>query len=414
MCRPSRLAFTGASCIVLSAAQVVVGGQSLGDAARKAAEQRQSTQAPSRAYTTSDLRDDVGQRFDGRPASRFNNGAHPPAGVNGGPPSREDIVRAVMPAVVTIETSSSVGSGFFVDAGVVLTNRHVVEAGGVLTIRFASGETTTGSVSATASDADLALVRVDRPAPAQPVLALGDASSARVGGEVLAIGSPLGILRSTVTRGIVSAVRTIGGLTYVQTDAAINPGNSGGPLLDERGYVIGITTAKFKTAESLSLAIAIEHAVRLIDGRGPSVVNESRESARDRDLSAAVGRSSGGPDGDDVRANGAQQLEAAVGALAREADRLDVYWERSRADCGADPRARATSRPWFGLLADRSAIDREAGRCRSWLSDIADYAARIDGVMQRLGEVARQTGVYPGVARDIRRKHKLDWSGWDR
>jgi S1-C subfamily serine protease len=389
--------------------------QSLGDAAKKAAEQRQSAQTPSRTYTTSDLKDDAGRSEGGSP--RFNSGARPPLGANGGPPTREDIVRAVTPAVVTIEARGSVGSGFFVAPSLVLTNRHVVESGGVLTIRLANGSTTTGTVNATASDADLAVIWVDRPVPSQPVLALGDAASVHVGGEVLAVGSPLGILRSTVTRGIVSAVRTLGGLTYVQTDAAINPGNSGGPLVDDRGYVIGITTAKFKTAESLSLALAVDHAVMLIDGRGPSVARRSTESSSDRDLSAAVD-GAGRPDGDDVRARGGQQLKASLRALGQEADRLDAYWERSRADCGGGAsggRAPVTGRPWFGLLADRSAVDREPGpRCRAWLSDIADYAAHIDGEMRRAAESARQAGVYPGVARDLRRKYGLDWSGWDR
>ncbi len=387
--------------------------QSLGEAAQRAAEQRQSTQVPSRSFSTGDLKDESGARLDGRTPSRFSNGARPPAGANGGPPTREDIVRAVMPAVVTIESSAGVGSGFFVDQGVVLTNRHVVEGGGLLKIRLASGETTTGSVRQTATDADVAIVHVDRPTPGQPLLALGSAVDLRVGGEVLAVGSPLGVLRSTVTRGIVSAVRTIGGLTYVQTDAAINPGNSGGPLVDDRGYVIGITTAKFKAGESLGLALGIDHGVRLVEGRGPSVAWGPATPGRGLDL-AAVDGSPRRNDSDDVRDRGAREFEGVMQTLARHADRLDATWQRSRSDCGPDTRAAAGSRAWFGLLADRGLADRATGDCHAWLSNIAEDAQSIDGEVRRANAAARQAGVYPGTTRDLRRKYKLDWSGWDR
>ena len=62
---------------------------------------------------------------------------------------------------------------------------------------------------------------------------------------MIAIGFALGLLENTVTRGIISGIRTAGLATFVQTDAAINQGNSGGPLLDRNGRVIGITTLKF-------------------------------------------------------------------------------------------------------------------------------------------------------------------------
>jgi len=69
------------------------------------------------------------------------------------------------------------------------------------------------------------------------------------------VGSALGVLQSTVTTGIVSALRTAGGVRYVQTDAAINPGNSGGPLVDEHGQVVGINSRTYLQAENLGFAI---------------------------------------------------------------------------------------------------------------------------------------------------------------
>src|SRR4029077_9491745 len=76
---------------------------------------------------------------------------------------------------------------------------------------------------------------------------------------------------NTVTRGIVSALRQVGEVTLVQTDAAINPGNSGGPLVDRSGKVIGITTMGVRSAvaQGLSFAIAIDHAIELLQGHRP-------------------------------------------------------------------------------------------------------------------------------------------------
>jgi S1-C subfamily serine protease len=91
-----------------------------------------------------------------------------------------------------------------------------------------------------------------------PGLPLGEAAAASVGQDVIAIGSPLG-LEGTVTKGIISGIRQIGGVPYLQTDAPINPGNSGGPLLSDRGEVLGINTWKVaKEAEALGFAISVD------------------------------------------------------------------------------------------------------------------------------------------------------------
>jgi S1-C subfamily serine protease len=84
-------------------------------------------------------------------------------------------------------------------------------------------------------------------APNLEPVTLADSRGLAVGQKVYAIGNPFG-LSGTMTRGIISAIRTIGGSEgapiedAIQTDAAINPGNSGGPLLNSRGEVIGINT----------------------------------------------------------------------------------------------------------------------------------------------------------------------------
>jgi S1-C subfamily serine protease len=92
---------------------------------------------------------------------------------------------------------------------------------------------------------DLALLQID--APNLQAVTLADSSELSVGQKVYAIGNPFG-LAGTMTRGIISSIRSIRGAEgapiedAIQTDAAINPGNSGGPLLNSRGEVIGINT----------------------------------------------------------------------------------------------------------------------------------------------------------------------------
>ncbi|HEY6212494.1 MAG TPA: trypsin-like peptidase domain-containing protein, partial [Vicinamibacterales bacterium] len=183
--------------------------------------------------------------------------------------SLEELVSKVMPAVVRIETAAGSGSGFFVKPDTILTNVHVVSTNLRVTVRLADGETLDGRVERTASEYDIAVVRVDSFRSNQVTIPLGSGAHARPGQEVVAVGSPLG-LQNTVTRGIVSAIRKSGGVTLVQTDAALNPGNSGGPLLDRSGEAIGISTLSYRAAQGLSFAVAIDHAIDVVSGRIPS------------------------------------------------------------------------------------------------------------------------------------------------
>jgi len=96
-------------------------------------------------------------------------------------------------------------------------------------------------------------------------------TSVKVGDRVIAVGNPLGQFASTVTQGIVSAIREpeeyeegddeeddFAEVKVLQTDAAINPGNSGGPLINMAGQVVGVNTWGLEDADSINLAIASE------------------------------------------------------------------------------------------------------------------------------------------------------------
>jgi S1-C subfamily serine protease len=177
----------------------------------------------------------------------------------------EEIVTRTMPAVVTVETRRGHGSGFFVSPDTLLTNAHVVHDYSTVVLRPSGGSPVFARVVTSARDVDLAILRLDRPAARQVWLPLGSPADVQLGAEVIAIGSPLG-LQNTVTRGIVSGMRTVKNVDVVQTDAAINPGNSGGPLIDRYGRVIGVTTLKLGgSAEAIGFAVSVRYARTLLN-----------------------------------------------------------------------------------------------------------------------------------------------------
>lgn len=171
-------------------------------------------------------------------------------------------VAEVKPAVVTViniqrqavglfgevfEPQAS-GSGVIIDErGYIVTNNHVVENARRIEVIYADGQSVSATLVGSDPFYDLAVIKVDGSVPA--VAELGDSSLLQPGESVVAIGSPLGDFKGTVTAGVISALdRTLPidenfymeGL--IQTDAAINPGNSGGPLVNALGQVVGINT----------------------------------------------------------------------------------------------------------------------------------------------------------------------------
>jgi serine protease Do len=149
---------------------------------------------------------------------------------------------------------SQVGSGIVIDSsGVILTNNHVIESAGTVTVRFGDGREVKATEIKADPKSDLAIIRI--PATSDLKAArMGDSSELQIGDWVIAIGSPFE-LEMTVSAGIISGLISggIGGQgrglgemqrgSLLQTDAAINPGNSGGPLVSLDGEVVGINMA---------------------------------------------------------------------------------------------------------------------------------------------------------------------------
>lgn len=170
------------------------------------------------------------------------------------------VYRKALPSVVNI-TSMKVaydffyqavpeqgqGSGFILDKqGHILTNNHVVEGSQSVEVTTADKRKYKATPLVTDKAHDLALLQINNAPNLEPAT-LSDSTHLMVGQRVYAIGNPFGF-QGTMTRGIISALRSIqlpSGVKIdnaIQTDASINPGNSGGPLLNSHGEVIGITT----------------------------------------------------------------------------------------------------------------------------------------------------------------------------
>jgi S1-C subfamily serine protease len=197
------------------------------------------------------------------------------------------VAKKAMPSVVGITTVSiqndfifgsrkaeGVGTGVIVDSrGYILTNSHVINDGNTenVTVLLSSGESLDSVVLWNDPILDLAVVKVEK--INLPVAELGDSDDLIIGETAIAIGNPLGLtFERSVTAGIISGLNRSIPISYsesidslIQTDASINPGNSGGPLLNAKGEVIGINTAKIQSGEGLGFAIPINIAKPIVD-----------------------------------------------------------------------------------------------------------------------------------------------------
>ena len=174
-----------------------------------------------------------------------------------------------------MEIPRGAGSGFVWDAeaGLVVTNYHVVAGADRLAITLADEQSFQAEVVGLAPERDLAVLRLTEPPADLTELPLGNSSELSVGRKVMAIGNPFG-LDTTLTVGVVSALdreiqspsnRTIRGV--IQTDAAINPGNSGGPLLNSLGQLVGVNTAIYSPSggsAGIGFAIPVNTVIEVV------------------------------------------------------------------------------------------------------------------------------------------------------
>ncbi len=183
------------------------------------------------------------------------------------------------PAVVTVDTDKSNGSGTIISPdGMVLTNAHVVSAGGTVNIILSDGRKLVADVVGFGEQGlDLAVVKI-RGQNNLPTIPLARPGSVKVGQQAFAIGNPFGQFQGTFTVGIVSRIDLSRGL--IQTDAAINPGNSERPLLNSSGELIGVNTSIFTRGQGggnigIGFAISADKVPAFLtavrEGRAPRV-----------------------------------------------------------------------------------------------------------------------------------------------
>lgn len=209
-----------------------------------------------------------------------------PATSTGGNLTVAEIAKNVGPAVVGVSTtnvsngylgqnvSEGMGSGIIINQdGYVLTNYHVVSGVSTVKVILSTGKEAAAKVVNFDQSFDVAIVKITDNVTIPGVAVLGDSSALQVGELAVAIGNPLGKeLLGSVTVGVISAVNRVidesSNIKYIQTDAAINAGNSGGPLVNSKGEVIGINTAKINATgvEGLGFAIPINQIKSEISG----------------------------------------------------------------------------------------------------------------------------------------------------
>jgi len=161
-------------------------------------------------------------------------------------------------------------------------------------------------------------------------------------------------------------------------------------------------------AEGVAFAVAIDHATQLLNGE--------RVTDTQTPLGSLTQILDGRSDGDQQRARGEQEYGRLLEAAARAAAELDSLWTRYAPGCVVTAATAAGDRPWFAVytaggvrLGTSSTVD-----CPQWYDAMKTRADSFRGEVEKAAELARQRGVFPGTARDLRRRYRLQWSGWDR
>lgn len=161
------------------------------------------------------------------------------------------------------------GTGFIIrEDGLIVTNAHVIDGADLINVQLTEKGSKLYEAKVIGSDkrTDIALIKIE-PDKKLPVAALGSSKDLQVGEWVAAFGNPFGH-GHTMTKGIVSSIgREIGEINkfpLIQTDASINPGNSGGPLVNLKGYVIGVNSAIDARAQGIGFAIPIDDVKSII------------------------------------------------------------------------------------------------------------------------------------------------------
>ncbi|WP_159438066.1 S1C family serine protease [Massiliimalia massiliensis] len=169
-------------------------------------------------------------------------------------------------SVFVIYSGQSMGSGFSIDNGCIITNAHVIQDREHVTVNSYDGAAYAASLLAMNEEMDIAVLGVKE--SSFPSLAVASDEGMQIGDDVYAIGAP-NSLDYTLTKGIISSGhRMIGGYSFIQANIALNSGNSGGPLLNAKGEVIGVNSMKLSDTEGIGFAIPMETVLDYLEETG--------------------------------------------------------------------------------------------------------------------------------------------------
>jgi S1-C subfamily serine protease len=352
---------------------------------------------------------DAAARMQQQPLTAPAEAADAPSPLNdtGAPATLEEMVDRVMPSIVLVETTTGRGSAFYVDRDTLITNVHVVQQDGYVTLRRMDGSSVTARVQTRAPNFDIAVLKIAQPSPSQAFLPMGSTAALKPGQEVIVIGSALGTLQNSVSRGIVSGLRNSGGVTLVQSDAAANPGNSGGPMLDRSGRVVGILTAGYRGQQGLNFAVAIDHARDILDGRETSLGSGQTGLANIQPMNPG-GQSS---ESDRRQQQGEQDFVRRVGAAEQAAQQIDTIWQRFRASCYKSPIRGSYDREWFAMFTPGAIPGDAAAGCIEYFQEMQGATGKFREYMRTAVQDARRANVLPGTIRETLRGKRLnhDW-----
>ena len=324
--------------------------------------------------------------------------------IGGAPLTLEELAARATAAVVLIQVEvgdrSRQGSGFLVQGdGLILTNHHVIRGATAASVRLSTGDVYDRvAVLVTDERRDLAILKIS--GFALPTLPLGNSDGVRIGSDIVAIGSPLG-LENTVSTGIVSGQRNEPeGFRLLQITAPASTGSSGGPVLDRSGHVVGIAASQFRNGQNLNFAVPINYARGMlaeVDGEPLAILGEQATFfAAQPDPEA--GEDDAKMSAEDGRVNRGLEFDLSTfhdhhfELVAREGGgairRTRVTYRRIEDIAGGEPRIERYVESETTVQGDAAnsarVVRRERHRSLVKVEDFAPVSSR--------GEVARPTG----------------------
>ena len=179
--------------------------------------------------------------------------------------SATEIYQRTVNETVTVITKKGLGSGFFIDSNIIVTNYHVIEGADKADILLNNSEKKYAVIGYLAVDKinDLILLQIEYISTS--FISMAD-KMPQPGEKIYAIGSPVG-LSKTISDGLISGIRDFQNKKLLQITAPISHGSSGCPIIDERGRLVGVAVSGITDASNIGFCIPVNFIKTLLDFR---------------------------------------------------------------------------------------------------------------------------------------------------